>query len=231
MKTLRKIGVLDDEKLAMDGLVAQLKKLLPSAEVVGFQMYESFEQWCSTEAPDLVFLDMEMPQTMGLEVAKRVQKKVGNIVFVTAHTEYSLAAFETAVDYILKPVSTTRLLQALNKLGELKPFSAFEERVIKIPIKGTFQPIAERKILYLKGQRNYTEVVLSSEESHLVAKTLKSFEESLSDRFVRVHKSLLVRKDAVTHIHWGSKVELVLEGGALLEASKSRMEEYDWSDV
>ena len=65
----------------------------------------------------MVFLDMEMPQAMGLDVAKRIQADVGNIVFVTAHSHYSLEAFETAVDYILKPISPKRLAASPRKSG------------------------------------------------------------------------------------------------------------------
>ena len=105
MRTVRYIGVLDDEIIAVRGMVFQLEKLLPNAEVKGFTQYREFELWCENNTPELVFLDMEMPQAMGLDVAKRIQADVGNIVFVTAHSHYSLEAFETAVDYILKPIS------------------------------------------------------------------------------------------------------------------------------
>ena len=96
MKTVRHIGVLDDEIIAVRGMVFQLEKLLPQAEVKGFTQYREFELWCVNNAPELVFLDMEMPHAMGLDVAKRIQPDVGNIVFVTAHSHYSLEAFETA---------------------------------------------------------------------------------------------------------------------------------------
>ena len=69
---------------------------------------QPFVEWCKEESPALV-LDMEMPGALGLEVAKKIKVYVGNIVFVTAHSHYSLEAFETAVDYILKPVIKSRL--------------------------------------------------------------------------------------------------------------------------
>ncbi|MDG1055565.1 MAG: response regulator, partial [Schleiferiaceae bacterium] len=90
MKTVRHIGVLDDEIIAVRGMVFQLEKLLPQVEVKGFTQFREFELWCENNAPELVFLDMEMPHAMGLEVAKRIQPDVGNIVFVTAHSHYSL---------------------------------------------------------------------------------------------------------------------------------------------
>lgn len=107
----------------------------------------------------------------------------------------------------------------------------FEERHIKIPIKGSFHSISEAKINILLGQRNYTEVVLDSGERHLVARTLKNFEESLSERFSRVHKSVIVRRDAVERIDWGAKIMLHVKGGNVLEASKTRINQGDWPNV
>lgn len=231
MKTVRHIGILDDEKLAVDGMVFQLSKLLPQAAVEGFTQHKPFIQWCEEHRPEMVFLDMEMPGANGLEVAKSIKAMVGNIVFVTAHTEYSLEAFDTAVDYVLKPVSPKRLAQSLKKIAELKPVGTFEEVRIKIPIKGSFHSLPESKINILQGQRNYTELILNNGERHLVARTLKSFEEGLSHRFARIHKSVIVRRDAVKRIDWGSKILVHVMDGEVLEASKSRMKEADWADV
>jgi two-component system LytT family response regulator len=231
LKTVRHIGILDDEKLAVDGMVFQLSKLLPQATVEGFTQHKPFIQWCDEHRPEMVFLDMEMPGANGLEVAKSIKAMVGNIVFVTAHSEYSLEAFDTAVDYVLKPVSPKRLAQSLKKIADLQPVGTFEELRIKIPIKGSFHSLPESKINILQGQRNYTEVILNNGERHLVARTLKSFEEGLSHRFARIHKSVIVRRDAVKRIDWGSKILVHVMDGEVLEASKSRMNEADWADV
>ena len=68
-----KIGVLDDERLAVEGLVFQLRKLVENAEVSGFMYAQPFVEWCKEEKPALVFLDMEMPGALGLEVAKKIK--------------------------------------------------------------------------------------------------------------------------------------------------------------
>ena len=225
MGVLRKIGVLDDERVAVDGLVKLLEKQVGDVVVRGFQYHQQFLAWVEKERPELVFLDMEMPSSNGLDIAKQIQDKVGNIVFVTAHSHYSLQAFDTAVDYILKPVAPSRIKQCLEKLGKLQPLPVFEELTVRIPIRGSFSSVSESDILMLRGQRNYTEVVLSNKESHLVARTLKNFSEGLSDRFLRVHKSVIVRSDAIKEIHWSSKPEIELVGGLTVEASKTRLHE------
>lgn len=219
------IGVLDDERVAVDGLVKLLQKQLDQAEVRGFQYHQQFLAWVEEVRPELVFLDMEMPSSSGLKIAQQIKEKVGSIVFVTAHSHYSLEAFDTAVDYILKPVAPSRIKQCLHKLGRLQPVTVFEDRYVRLPIRGSFSSIKEVEILMLRGQRNYTEVVLANGESHLVARTLKNFSEVLSDRFWRVHKSLIIRSDAIKEIHWGVKPHIELEGNHMVEASKTRLHE------
>lgn len=231
MKSITAIAILDDERLAVDGMVFQLYKLIPEAEVNGFTHANQFIEYCDNVGPDLVFLDMEMPNATGLEVAAKIKSMVGNIIFVTAHSEYSLAAFDTAVDYILKPVSPKRLEQSLEKVAGLRPVGLYKEQSIKIPIKGSFHEVPESRINSLRGQRNYTEVVLSNGEKHLVARTLKSFEEALSNRFSRIHKSIIIRKDAVKSISWAPKIIVELIDGFAVEASKNRMEKSDWDEA
>ena len=223
MKNVRHIGVLDDEIIAVRGMVFQLEKLLPQAEVKGFTQYREFELWCENNPPELVFLDMEMPHAMGLDVAKRIQPDVGNIVFVTAHSHYSLEAFETAVDYILKPITPKRLQQALAKVESLVPVKVQQELKIKLLLKGTFRELPESDITFLRGQRNYTEVVLTNGEHHLVARTLKSFTDVLSDGFVRIHKSIVVQRALIASIQDGNPAHIVLTDGTQLDAAKARL--------
>lgn len=225
MKKLEKIGVLDDERIAVDGLVSQLKKLIPDVDVQGFMYAQPFVEWCRECRPGLIFLDMEMPGALGLDIAKKVKPFVGNIVFVTAHSHYSLDAFETAVDYILKPVITSRLKQCIEKISALNPVPIYEDYVLKLPIRGTFERVKESSIVMLVGQRNYTNVVFENGEEHLVAKTLKNFSENLSDRFIRIHKSIIVRNDAIHDIQWGSRPKITLNNGQTVDASKARLDE------
>ena len=227
MRTVRYIGVLDDEIIAVRGMVFQLEKLLHNAEVKGFTQYREFELWCENNTPELVFLDMEMPQAMGLDVAKRIQADVGNIVFVTAHSHYSLEAFETAVDYILKPISPKRLQQALAKVEALVPVKVRQAQKIKLLLKGTFREFPETDIAYLRGQRNYTEVVLTNGEHHLIARTLKSFTDAMSDAFVRIHKSIVVQRALIVKIQTSNPPFVVLQDGTQLDAAKARLKTLD----
>lgn len=225
MKPIKHIAILDDEKPAVDGLVAQLKKLLPGADIAGFMRPEVFVEHCRAVGPELVFLDMEMPNAMGLDVAKEVRSFVGNIVFATAYTEYSLQAFETAIGYLLKPITPSKLKGVLEKAAALVPLDDGVKKYVRLPSKGHFIEREERDIMLLKGQRNYTLVVLSSGEEILVAKTLKAFSEELSTAFLRIHKGAIVREGAICRVHWGVKPTVELENGLQVEASRTRLKE------
>src|SRR6056300_1411411 len=208
-------------------MVFQLEKLLPNADVKGFTQYLEFELWCENNSPELVFLDVEMPQAMGLDLAKRIQADVGNIVFVTAHSHYSLEAFETAVGYILKPISPKRLQQALAKVEALVPVKVRQAQKIKLLLKGTFREFPETDIAYLRGQRNYTEVVLTNGEHHLMARTLKSFTDVLSDACVRIHKSIMVQRALISEVYTSGPNYIILQDGTKLDAAKARINALD----
>ncbi len=226
MLKLKSIGVLDDERMAVESLVHQLKALLPTVNVVGFRMAEEFIEWAKQNEPQIVFLDMEMPSAFGLELAKELKDVVGNIVFATAHPQYSLEAFETtAVDFMLKPVNSVRLEQCLSKINDLQPTRIPMGGELRIPIKGGFDFIHHRDILYLKGQRNYTEIFFTNQKSHLVARTLKSFMDELGGSFMRVHKSVAINANRLEKVEWAAKPKVLLDDGTVLDASKVRLNE------
>lgn len=221
------LGVIDDEKPAVDGMVFLLQKLVPAAKVKGFVDPEAFVKWCIASEPQLVVMDIEMPTISGIELAKKVDPYVGSIVFSTAYAEYSLDAFETkAIDYILKPVEESRLVKALEKVDELGGKGLLEKAHIRVPGKGGMVYLPLNQVKVIRGQRNYSEVETDKGEKFLIAKTLKNFEDELAGTFVRIHKSNLVHRswiDTVKKVAGKASVEL--KDGTCLEASLKRLEE------
>lgn len=226
MNSITHIGVVDDEVVAVDSLVFQLRKYAPNADIRGFTDPTSFKAWCQSVRPNLVFLDIEMPKQSGLELGKEIKGFADNIIFATAYSEYTLEAFEaSAVDYLLKPITPDRLERALSKVSNLKPVVLHASETLRIPTKNGFSNVDVRDISYLRGKRNYTEVVLTSGESYLVARTLKSFMEELQDSFLRVHKSVSINATQLERVLWSAKPEVQLKGGIVVEASKVRLNE------
>jgi len=168
------------------------------------------------EKPDLVFLDIDMPAVDGLAVARATEDVIYQLVFVTAHHQHALAAFDThAIDYLLKPVRPSAMEKCLGKILrqrelhlEQRPIHT-QEKSLLLNESGTSRVIACHHILYIEGLGRYRRVHLSQEGAavHTIATVisdvkLDEFTQQLDTaRFLRVHRSYLVNMDRVVSVH------------------------------
>jgi DNA-binding LytR/AlgR family response regulator len=175
--------------------------------------------------PDIAFLDIRMPGLDGLQVARIASGT--RVVFVTAHDEYAVTAFEAAAaDYLLKPVSDARLAQCVARLAQqagpalnlevLKtllarpPQDALEWLTVRLA--DTTRLVAVNEVIYFRAGDKYTEAV-TARERHLVRTPLKELLAQLNrTRFVQIHRSVIVNLRAVERIErdllGGSQVHL-----------------------
>ena len=214
--------IADDEAPMRDQLRARLRGVWPELEIVG-------EAANGTEAvalarvlePDIVFLDIRMPGQTGIEAARLLFESC-HIVFVTAYDQYAVQAFEQgAADYLLKPVDAERLqltcerLQArLQKSRPAAPDMALllqrllqdgagkrdYLRWIQATVGSSLRMINMREILFFRADDKYT-CVQTEDGEVLIRKTLKELEDELDPReFWRIHRSTLVRADAIEDV-------------------------------
>jgi len=239
-----RILIVDDEPLARARLRAQVEDL-GSYEVVdeadnGLDAIRSVE----THAPDVVLLDIRMPGMDGLEAARHFSNMAvpPAVVFTTAYDDHALAAFEAnAIDYLLKPIRSQRLQQALNKARALT--EAQTNRIAaQLPgsarthvsglAQGNLTIIAIERILYFQAGQGYVDVVWP-EGSMLIEDSLRSLEEEFGGHFLRVHRNALVAQAHVSGLRRddsgnysvrlrGSEVELPVSR-RLLSQVKSRL--------
>jgi len=187
--------------------------------------------------PDLVFLDIHMPELSGLDVLKRLLHEPA-VVFTTAYDQHAIAAFElAAVDYLLKPFGRQRFDQALVRARDVlerrqeKPAlasvretlgsSALERLLIRDG--GRIMPVVVREIERLEADGDYVSVRVRG-KTHLVSLPLGSFEQRLDPlRFVRVHRSHLVNMDFVDAIEPYDNAQLLvrMKDGTKIIASRS----------
>jgi two-component system LytT family response regulator len=183
--------------------------------------------------PDLVFLDIQMPDLTGFEVIEKLAYKP-NIIFTTAYEQYAIRAFETfSIDYLLKPIKEERLEQSIQKL---KQFGKSESSInisglqqiieqFKTPHKATALPIktGDRIILlryeniaYLEAQDKYVFVYTQDGQKHLTDQSLTNLSEKLPPQFHRIHKSYIINKDRVRemHRHFNSRYLFIMEDKA-----------------
>jgi DNA-binding LytR/AlgR family response regulator len=198
--------IVDDEPIARDILENHLQKI-DSLKVVATckNGIEAFNQINSKDV-DLIFLDINMPDISGLSFAKSINKDI-KVIFTTAYREYAVDGFDLqAVDYLLKPISFDRLLQAVNKyLGE--NISVSKEPISEIPqdkIDFIFVR-SDRKMVKIKfSDINYIESFSDYIKFHLVKntvvtrETITSAEAKLPKKdFIRIHRSFIVSIDKI----------------------------------
>jgi DNA-binding LytR/AlgR family response regulator len=215
--------IADDEEPMRDMLRKRLGESWPDLEIVA-EAANGIEAiaLAGKHQPDIVFLDIRMPGLSGIEAARMLFNRC-HIVFITAYDQYAIEAFEQgALDYLLKPVNAERLkmtcerLQArlgkqpnnierqLNQLlqtaGGKKPAEKEYLHWIQAQVGTSLRMISTREILFFRADEKYTRVQTAQGEV-LIRKTLKELEEELDPReFWRIHRSTLVRVDAIAEV-------------------------------
>lgn len=202
--------IIDDNamaRMAMKKLVEQT----PSLELVA-ECKDAIEAYhiINSKPVDLLLLDIEMPGMSGLELTRNLGNKKPLIIFTTAKPDYAVAAFElNVVDYLVKPISPARFLQAVERAAEAL---ATENADVKVQAKefvfvkdnGVLKRINIDDILYLEAMGDYVKVYVP-QRFHVLHSTLKAIEEKLPpQKFVRVHRSYIVSLNKIDFIQEGA---------------------------
>ncbi|TXC65344.1 response regulator transcription factor [Piscinibacter aquaticus] len=204
--TLR-ILLVDDEELArlrLRTLVADCREV-PATVVGEAANAVQAADFLAAHPCDLLLLDVHMPGLDGMQFAARLrqQARPPAIVFVTAHAEHALQAFELeAVDYLTKPVKRERLQAALQRVAQrLAPrdeatVAGAEPEVLVVSDRGRVVRVPVAEVLYLKAELKYV-TLRTAAHSHVLDDSLSDLEARLGDRFLRVHRNALVARAAV----------------------------------
>lgn len=209
-----KVLVVDDEPHARQKLT-QLIQATPDLELLGVcQNGREAVEAIRRQRPDLVFLDVQMPEMGGFEVLKALGSALPYIVFTTAYSEYAAQAFEVdAVDYLLKPFDITRFERALSRArrligsGDAPPAAPghpaldrltslldrhLGKQRLLVKIGTSLRPLDPAAIFYIESQGDYLKLVLAGETLR-IRERMKDIEEQVMDvGFVRIHRSVLV---------------------------------------
>lgn len=225
-----RVVVIDDEPLAR----LRLRSLLNQC---GPEIIESILEWGDagvaltalraedgTEcAPQVVFLDVAMPGLSGLDLARELHamRQPPSVVFVTAHAEHAVSAFDLdAVDYLTKPVRLERLQSCLARIAQRRSLVQGESAsrsagVLLCHERGALVRIPVESVLYCRAEHKHV-VVRTPEREWLLDESLAELESRLGDRLVRVHRNALVTISAVARLERRDASESGLEGWALL---------------
>ncbi len=242
-----RVLLVDDEPLARD----MLREMLQSdaeVEIVGESCNgrEALEAIHAKE-PDLIFLDVQMPEVGGFEVLASLGKdKAPYVIFVTAYDQYAVRAFEVqALDYLLKPFDQERFdsswqrakaqlkrdrnggmdQRIITLLEELKAGNKYLERLV-IKAAGRIYFLETSEIDWIEAEGNYVSVH-SAKKSHLLRETITSLESQLDPKkFVRIHRSSIVRLDYIQELQpwFHGEYKVILQDGTQLTLSRNHRE-------
>ncbi|MDL2716127.1 MAG: response regulator [Acidobacteriota bacterium] len=225
--------LVDDEPLARS-LVRQLLAAHPDIRILAecANGFEAIRAVAETN-PDILFLDVQMPQLDGLEVLELIDRDAAGrpaVIFVTAYDQYALKAFDAnAVDYLLKPFDRARFDRALERARTrlaagggpvalpLAPRGMPLARVVvKDGVTVTVLPV--EKIDYVKAEDDYV-LLFSGGRNHIKKQTLASLEDALPrERFVRIHRSYLLNLDRLARVEGsvaGGSMAVLIDGTSL----------------
>lgn len=231
--------LVDDEQPAREILKHYLSDF-PEIDIIG-EFTDGFNALKAIQElkPDLVFLDVQMPKLTGLELLELLEEPP-LIIFSTAYDRYAIKAFEmNAIDYLLKPYSKERLIQAVKKaiaqhqndglsaeapvaklVKTLEEIPEYLQRIaVKARHKVSVLPVEE--IQYLQAEGDYV-MIFTRDAKHLKEKTMKYFESHLDpSQFIRIHRSYIVNAQCIDRIEYYDKetYSVLLKSGAKLRAS------------
>lgn len=234
--------IVDDEPLAREGLRLLLEAQSGIGHVAEARDGVEAVALIRAKRPDLMLLDVQMPEMDGFAVLKELgAESMPPVIFVTAHDQYAIRAFEVnAVDYLLKPVTRERFQQALARVRERMREQGIDNQHLRALLQQLTQPpqylnrIALRSsgrisfvnvadLRYVQAAENYVELHLAASR-HLLHVPIATLEASLDPAmFLRIHRSLIVNVTQVRELQTGPHGEYIvmLEGGTRLQSSRS----------
>ncbi len=241
-----KVVIIDDEKKARQVLHVLIKENCTKiTEIYEAEDLLSGVALIKKQQPNIVFLDIEMPEHSGLEILNFIEKEVYNfeVIFTTAYSEHAIQAFQlSAIDYLLKPVGPSQVKEAVDKaitfigntqindrLAELKDsLETNNFKKIGLPNANGIKFVNFKDIIMLEADGMYTNVSTCNDGAILVSKPLKFFVESLHKIkiFYRPHRSHLINLSFIKEYIKKDGGYIVMENDKTVSISKDKKEEF-----
>lgn len=233
--------VIDDEPNARQVVKNLLELYCNDVEVVGeAEDVTNAIKIINKLKPDLVLLDIKMPDGTGFDVLKKVDNLNFHFVFITAYEQYAIKAIKlSALDYIVKPINTNELINAIEK-AQFSSLSINNQKTkidtfvnnqnsnkasqkLVLNTHDSIYVVDVKDIITCKADKNYTEVNLSDKRILVISKTLKNFENMLNTLgFFRVHQSYLINLKHISYYEKGLGGTIIMNDGSRIPVSSRR---------
>jgi two-component system LytT family response regulator len=234
--------IVDDERNSCEALQILLKDCCPELQLAAI-CYSGEEalQKIQLLHPQLIFLDIEMPNMNGFQLLEQLNWLDFDLIFTTSYDQYAIKAIKfSALDYLLKPVDREELEKAVQKvikkinntvpqqleilLQKINHPSTPVQR-IALPTMQGLELVPVNSIISCSANNNYTEFFLSDKKRILVSRTLKETEEILEDyNFLRVHHSYIINLNEIVRYIKGEGGYLIMTDGSSVDVSRSKKE-------
>jgi DNA-binding LytR/AlgR family response regulator len=205
--------IIDDDQ-NWQKIISKFVQMNPILELVGTcnSAMEGYAKMMEAEI-DLLICDIEMPDMSGLNFVKSI-RNAPMVIFVTAHRDYALDCYEVSpIDFMLKPLDLERFLKSIEKVRqrfENPPEIATVEPYFFVRENLNYIQIAYKDVLYMKAQENFLQIITANETFMPILSITKMEEYLKGDIFMRVHRSFLVNRTAISII---SKNDIILSNG------------------
>lgn len=243
-----KAVIVEDEKNSQELLKELITEYCEGVEVVDIAgNVKGGLEALAVHKPDLLFLDIELPDGDGFQVLENAEYKDFEVIFTTAYDQYAMKAFKfSATDYLLKPVDIDELQAAVGRVVEKHSKGETEDQTEKIkaliqnirtmqqplkrivlPTSNGFTVVNPEDILRCESDRNYTFIFLNDGRRILVSRTIKEYEEMLRDyNFFRVHQSHLINLHYLKNYTRGRGGYVELTDGTVIDVSARRKADF-----
>lgn len=242
MKDTIKAVIVDDEEKSIGSLKKLLDKYVPHVDVVGTaSSVEQAVEVIDELKPELVFLDISMPDGNGFDVIESVSFRKFEVIFITAYDKYAVKAFEfSAIHYLLKPISYLELQKAVKRYQQVKSDEVFEQKInvlkdsigskpskIILPTSGGLNVVDIDKIIRCEADSNYTVFYFDDGSKEVVSKSLNNFDNLLSDHhFERIHNKHLVNLKYVVKYVKGKAGYVCMSDGEHVYVSDTKRKQF-----
>jgi two-component system LytT family response regulator len=238
--------IIDDEASSQENISILLGKYCPQILIAGTAAnLDDAEKIILKEKPQLVFLDIQLGTQTAFSLLRKLKAINFEIIFITAHHNYAVKAFNfAAVDYLLKPIDIDKLIKAvdnaIDKIGSktmhismevmMQQFKNLNQRQQKIGLATSsgYEMVYINEIMYCIANGSYTDFFFESGEKLTVSKNLKYYENLLLDyNFLRSHNKALVNPSFIKRIERTGGGSLLMEDGKILPVSKAKRKELE----
>lgn len=222
--------IIDDELNAIKSLLYELEFIKQIKTLATFTSISEAKIFLDNHDVDLVFLDIEMPDLIGVKFLDLFNTRCFEVIFVTAHREHAFDAYKKEIiDYIMKPASKEDLQISINKyLSKVETDAIINlhkkntlNQSIWITEKGLKKQLKIDDIVYFEADGNYSKIITTENKKMYVSKKIIYFEKILEHKFIRTHNSFLANKELIESINIKNST-LLMKIGAIIPISRQR---------